>query len=234
MNKYLICTRADNNIAEMCAISHPLIRDYATLCKADFMVLDKPWHDKASQVSNGRWHYAIIYLSELLQHYERILHLDSDIIIKPRCPNIFDEVPYHSIGTVLEDKGSRQKDRWNRLQLIQREFGSIGLFDKYVNSGVFLVSNIHAGIFQSIDGKYWSGLGYDDNHLSYQIHKLGFPIYELHWKWNFMSLFAEKEWGGIENLNEAYIFHAAGHGFTWLNKDKIEQLRIIRKKWYGY
>ena len=43
---------------------------------------------------------------DLFNEYDRILSLDSDVVITPRCPDIFKTVDFENIGTVYEDKGS--------------------------------------------------------------------------------------------------------------------------------
>ena len=83
IDKRLIVTRADEKIVEMSEISHPLIKKYANKCQADFLILDKdyPCKDKL-----GTQHYRILNIEKLYDNYDRILCLDTDILISDICP----------------------------------------------------------------------------------------------------------------------------------------------------
>ena len=128
--KLLITTRADSGVQEYADISHPIFKDYAEKVGADFMVLD---HESGCTEGNGRWHYRILKHGELHDEYDRILHLDTDLLLNPNCPNIFDAVEYNNIGTVLEDVGSRKPDRHHRIFAAQQQFGDIGWKEEYIN-----------------------------------------------------------------------------------------------------
>ena len=101
----LIVTRADKNIEEMTKETHPIIKDFAKKWGAEFMVLD---HVSDCNVGDGKYHYRIMKLHELLLKYDRIIHIDSDVVINKTCPNLFDVVPEDCVGTVYEDMGSRK------------------------------------------------------------------------------------------------------------------------------
>ena len=105
--KLAIITHADKNVKEMKSISHPLIEQYADDCGADYINMIQE-----CEVPHA---YRILQLKEFLNIYDRVLNLDSDIIINKNCPNIFEEVPFEKIGTIFEDKGSRAPDRHRRI-----------------------------------------------------------------------------------------------------------------------
>jgi len=217
--KILIATRADDQIADMTALTHPNIQQYAQKCGAEFISLNQ----MADCPGNGRFHYRIMEFYRLLEEYDRVLSLDSDILISSKCPNIFDVVPYHQIGTIYEDKGSRANDRHKRIQKAQSTFGVVNWTTGYINTGVFLVSRLHRPIFQKINGNYWTDRGFDDVHLGWQIHKHGFEIYELPFQYNHMSMFSE-EWNQYANRFNSYIIHYAGAGI-FDKKNRIEQIQ---------
>ena len=99
--KRAIFTRADENIREMTDITHPILKRYAKKCDADFIISkeDDKYHP----------HYRILQLYDLFKEYDRILCLDSDILILKSCPDIFNLVPVPQIASIYEDKGSRKK-----------------------------------------------------------------------------------------------------------------------------
>lgn len=214
--KLLITTRADDNIKDITNITHPIIKKFAKSWGADFLKLEK----YADCPGYGKYHYRIMEHYFLLNEYDRVLQLDSDILINKYCPNIFEIVPYNKIGTIFEDKGSRITERRKRIREIQELFGDIGWKSGYINTGVFLTSKIHRDIYQKINGKLWIKNGFDDVHLGYNIKRFNFEIFELSFKFNHMTMFSEP-WNGSQNRFESYIIHYAGNGiFEKRNKLK--------------
>ena len=228
--KLLITTRADEGVAEKASMSHPLFKEYAERVGADFMVLD---HESGCKEGNGRWHYRIFKHRELHEEYDRILLLDTDLLLLPDCPNIFEIVDYDKIGTVLEDRGSRRGDRLHRMMAIQQQHGDIGWRNKYINNGVFLSSKCHKDIYETFDGSYWLGSGQDDVHMGYKIHKLGFEYHDLGYKFNHMTMFSER-WNNSPDRFASHIIHYAGVGiFDSEATSDLDQMRRDYAKIYG-
>lgn len=219
--RLLITTRCDLNIQQMTNMTHPLIEQYARRVGADFLPLS---HATPFQ-GDGKWHYRIFALNALLMSYDRIVHFDSDMVINPWCPNIFETVPETHVGTIFEDVGSRQASRRMYIGDVQRQWGNVGWTAGYINTGVFVVSRCHRNIFCTNAGQVWNGFGYDDVHLGYMIHKFGHPVYELPFQWNHMTMFSE-DWNGNANRFNSYIMHYAGKGVFDKDVDsRNEQIR---------
>tara|TARA_R100000458_G_C8247137_1_gene224833 strand:+ start:155 stop:856 length:702 start_codon:yes stop_codon:yes gene_type:complete len=206
--KLLVTTRADSAVYEMAFHTHPLIVNYANKCGADFLILQE---QSECEVGHGKHHFKIMELGNLLEEYDRVLCVDSDILIRDTCPNLFDVVPYDNIGTIYEDKGTRREDRHERIRLSQKQFGDVGWTEGYINTGVFLVSKPHANIFEKIDGEFYTGRGFDDVHLGYLINKYNHPVTELPYQYNHMTMFSE-DWNGSPNRFDSHIIHYAGGG----------------------
>ena len=212
-----IATRADNTIKEMTDITHPIMREYAKKIGADFIILDEKRTDST--------HYRILKLYDLFNKYDRIISMDSDVIITPDCPNLFEIVPENKIGTVFEDVYSRQRDRQIRMLKAQQKFGNINWTGGYINTGVAVFSKCHKELFAP-NRELYMDLGYDDVYLGYWIVKLGFQFYVLNPKFNYMHHFDE---GGTNRLY-AYIIHYAGQGFTG---DRMGDLKRDYGFFYG-
>ena len=206
--KCLITTRADDNVKWLSDITHPVFKEYAKMCNADFMVLD---HDPPIMSWDNRPHFRITKHYDLHEEYDRILHLDTDIIINRNAPNIFEYVPEDKIGCVLEDWGrdERIKDRQGMMRDIQDEWGDIGWKKKYINSGVFVTSKMHRDIYLPFEGKYWTSHGSDDIHMGYMIKHLNYEIFELPYQYNHTGTYSES-WNGSPNRMESYFLHYAG------------------------
>jgi lipopolysaccharide biosynthesis glycosyltransferase len=210
--KRAIVTRADSGVDEWIRLTHPIMRKYAEKCKADFVVMSGPAPFVVSHHSGRPAHYyRVLRIRDLLECYDRILHLDTDMIINKDCPDIFEVVPEDMIGGVREDVGTRQLDRLQQIKYIQHRLGDIGWKDKYINEGTFLVSRQHKDIFLPHRGKYWTGWAGSQSHMSYNIHKFNFNIYDLGYKWNHMTMFSET-WNNNADRFKSNIIHYAGNG----------------------
>jgi len=222
--KKLIVTRADNNIQNWKNLIHPILKEYAKRCNADFLCI---WND----VKDNSRAYAIMQLYDLFNKYDRILQIDTDCLILKHCPDIFDLVPYDEIGTIYEDVGSRQLHRRNLIKKIQDERQDVNWKSGYINTGVFITSKCHKEIFNPSE-PLWMDFGYDDVELGYQIHKNNFKIYELPFTFNHMSMFSES-WNLFASKFDSYIIHFAGNGFD--NRisrfNQIYQEYLIFKKY---
>jgi hypothetical protein len=206
MEKRLVVTRCDSNAERLAKVTHPILECYAKAWNADFKILD---HDEEWMTDYEMCHYRILKVGELLDDYDRILVIDTDVIIMPGCPNPFETVDPEKIGSIYEDVGSRMMPRLQVIGEIQDIHGNVGWESGYINTGVFVVSKKHKPIFRKINGEFWTGFGYDDALLGYNIHKFGFEIQELSFKWNHMSMFSEP-WNRNANRFNSYIIHYAG------------------------
>ena len=228
MENRLIVTRADENHDKISQLTHPILKQYAERCEADFLVLKEPY-------KNFHIHYRILQLYELFDKYDRILSVDTDIIILNKCPNIFDVVKQDTIASIYEDVGSRQLDRRGRIQAMQTKFGDIGWTSGYINTGFALFPKIYRDLFKVVSSdELWVGLGFDDVFLSYRINKFKYAFQELSYMYNFMSMFSE-EWNGNVCRSNAYVIHYAGSGgfLTGRSRDDIIKEDIILFRKYG-
>ena len=224
--KLLVCTRSDKSLKEMSSMTHPILKHFAYQWNADFLVLDERSNEETCLDARGKVFYRLCRLRELFEGYDRILHIDTDIVINRFCPNIFNEVPYDQIGTVLEDKGSRAENRRMRIVKVQAEWGWIGWKTGYINTGIFLASKPHKDLFNSFQGKFWCDLGYDDVQWGYMINYLKLPIFELHYFFNGMSMFCEP-WNQSPSRFEFHLIHYAGQAL-FPDKGNRSRLELIR------
>lgn len=223
MTSYLITTRLDDNDKDISSITLKNLKWYAQKCQADFEII--------SDCKNLHHHYRIMQFYDLFEKYDRILSLDADILILKNCPNIFNYVPKEKIGTVFEDKGSRQLDRRNRIKKIQDKFGDVNWNEGYINTGFAVFSKMHREIFKHTEN-LWLDLGYDDVFLGWKINKLGLKIEELPHKFNHMSMFSENN--GPSRF-DSFCIHYAGQGGFHPFKSRLNMMKedyLILKK-YG-
>lgn len=208
--KLLIATRCDKKIRTISDLTHPLIKEYAEKCGADFLELtEEPpiWTNE----NPPRPHYRIMEFYNLFEKYDRIASIDTDLLINKNCPNIFETVDNDCIGSIYEDVGDSASHRRGQIKKVQEQFGNVGWETGYINTGFTVFSKCHRDIFQPIDGKYFMDFGYDDVHLAYQAHRFGFKFQELDFKWNHMTMFS-RPWNNYSDRFKSYIIHYAGEG----------------------
>lgn len=225
-----VTVRADDGVKETTELTLPIIKDFCKRWNADFILLDQ---EPPIYTEDHQPHYRVMELYKLFDKYDRLMSLDADIIINKICPNIFDEVPEDCIGSIYEDKGTREVNRIKRINAIQSQFGDIGWERGYVNDGMMVASRQHKEIFTPINGQYFLLEGNDDAHLGYQIFKMRFKVKELNYRFNHMSVFSEP-WNGSPNRFDSYIIHYAGRGiFDKGVSGFIDQIKKDIKIIYG-
>jgi len=233
--KLLITTRADAACTEWAELMHPIFTQYAHRIGADFVILDETLNcpEAGTGIGNGVYQYRIMKHYDLHEEYDRILHLDSDMLLSPECPNLFDVVPYDKIGTIFEDKGTRKSQRIQCIMNSQHQFGDIGWREGYINTGVFVTSKCHRDIYKKINGEYFTEWGTDDIHIGYLINKLKYEIEELPYQFNHMTMFSES-WNENPDRFESHIIHYAGRGVFEPGSapNKIEQAKLDYERWY--
>lgn len=229
MQKLAVVTRANDKITEMIKLTHPILQAYALKCGAEFKVLsDSEYHHP---------HWRILRFWDIFETYDRILSIDTDVLIQPNCPNLFEIVPENMIGSVLEDKGTRQLNRRGRIESIQEKLGNVKWSEGYINTGVFVVSKQHRDIFKVPIGadltQIGDDLGQDDIFLGHQIHRLGHLVQELPFQFNHMTMFSE-EWNNNASRFDSYIIHYAGNGrFNPNCKDRLDNMKQDALLIYG-
>lgn len=149
-------------------------------------------------------------IGSLLDTYERILYLDSDILIRPSFPDIFEIVPHDHFGCVMEDIGPLKWKRDEERIRAQIKLGTIESWTHgYFNSGMFVVSRIHQTIFstkwRNIAGGRWP----DQTTLNYQVRAHNYPIKELPIEFNYLPELCT-DWDNPEKRRAAHIVHYAG------------------------
>jgi len=231
--KLLMATCADESVMEYARYTLPILRMYAKRWDAEFRILGKSF--------GSLYWWRTLALYDLLKSYDRILHIDSDIVINKNCPNIFDFVPHDTMGFVFEDKGSRLKNRRARIAHIKEDFGgNENWISGYFNIGFFVVSSMHRKIFTRIEGKLWSEKrkerlsGATQTHYSYQLMKQRHKYIDLGYKWNHMSMFSEP-WNNRASRFDSYIIHYAGGGRfpDKGNRSRVQLMKDDIMKIYG-
>jgi hypothetical protein len=212
--KLLVTYRSDDKVKKQADMSVPIIQQFAAKWGADTKQL---MSDTFPIAGDGKPHYRIFELYQLLETYDRILNIDIDTMIMPRCPNPFDIVHPSFIGVVFEDLGARRNLRAH-IKGIQKERGDVGWSTGYINDGFMVVSRCHKEIFNP-DNPIWTGWGSDDVHIGYYAHKLKYDIQPLPVFWNYIHR-GDDDFNN-DRFDVAFVIHYAGSGI--FDKDAINR-----------
>jgi hypothetical protein len=124
---------------ELFAVSGPAMKAYADRLGADLVVLDWPGHPD--------WPMSSKYgVGAVLEHYERIVYLDADVLVPADAPDLFALTPDGKFGAVDEsphvpaDAAVPAEYRW----VCRQQGAEPGPFAPYVNAGVFVCDRSHA------------------------------------------------------------------------------------------
>jgi lipopolysaccharide biosynthesis glycosyltransferase len=188
---------------QVAVITHNSIKQYANKINADFLVIDQNYlHDNTN---SPHWNKFLIKSIFEQQNYDRILYIDTDVIIRNDCPNLFNIVPEDKIGMFNEGK---YESRFNPLQEALKIY-NIQITDwdgSYYNSGVIVISKQHKDLFVLPETIHSLPM-FEQSYLNILLLKSEFSMYDLDYKFNRMSLM-DKLIG--ESRYASYIIHYAG------------------------
>lgn len=216
------------------SITHPFMREYARKCNADFVIVDDNWRKDSEhpcllkQAVNSFWY-----------RYDRVLYVDSDILIKPNAPNIFEEVPIGFLGVFDEFNYANASMKERKLEYIRKYvekhnelYPSVPLKvaepipDGFYNMGVFVCSkdtNPHKPI-ENRTMRLGVSPHYDQTYCNSIIKSDNIPVKSLSRNWNkFRSLIRNKR-----DFEEAYFVHYVGKETENIKKD-IEDYGLLNK-----
>lgn len=209
MRKALVTVTIGAKFKAVAAVTHPTLKAYADRIGAEFIVLDE---NKTEFVP----HFAKLQLQELLGTYARAVFVDTDIVIRDDCPDLFELVPENRVGLFRE--GAFIPRRLQDLEMASRTYQTQIRMDpntwkgQYWNTGVLVCSRRHRMLFtppdfekvKQVAGAWDYG---EQGWLNLQIINSSTPIYDLNHRFNRMTIM--DPFVGIHRRN-SYCIHYAG------------------------
>ena len=197
--KLLLTLAIGEAFQQLSRLTHPSLRAYASRIGAEFLSIEK------QTISHTSPHWEKFRIYDFLKYYDRILYMDTDLIIRDDCPNLFDLVPDGVLGMFNEAPFTvRSKE----LMIdICRAYGVTLPWwsGQYYNSGVMVVSQAQRELFRPPVQEVCNF--YEQSYLNMQIAALDVPVYELPYQYNRMT--CVDQWTGEHRL-ASYIVHYAG------------------------
>lgn len=206
-----LCAGAD--FASLARLTHPLMRRYAERFGLEFVVLE------GSTPSPLPVHYEKFRIAELLGTFDRVLYVDTDVLIHPSAPDLLSAVPRERFGAYTASRHSDVHD--DSIREIQNRLGAIGWSREYFNSGVMAVSRDHADAFDLRHGtvvSFW-----EQTQLNYNVQLLRFPLFDITYRFNHV-----KAAGYSENRSDSHFIHYAGPGHHDAGEDSTFPPRITQ------
>jgi len=188
----------------MAKLTHPAIKKYAEKIGAEFQCITE------SYCSTPHWAKFEIY--NLLNKYERILYIDTDILVREDAPNLFDVVPENELGMFNEMPWTENR----QISLIDscKEIGVVlkNWNGKYYNSGVMVIPRSWKFLFKKPKKEFFNF--YEQGYLNARIHQeletIGneMRVFDLPYKFNRMACM--DRFTGEERF-ASYFMHYAGY-----------------------
>ncbi|MDQ2076178.1 glycosyltransferase [Marinimicrobium sp. ABcell2] len=228
----------------MSRFTHPLLSEYAKKCGADFVVLDQQKMGERCGLPT----YERFQLYDLFSEYDRIAFIDTDILVAPNSPSVFDLTPETHIGAANEEKYSQS----GRDKVVTQEvLGQVDWVNPYINAGMMVLSKEHKellnpdapGLSEWAKGEFRSkhrNLLNDQPFINHRINALGLKVHDLGYRFNHTRVIPE-----THTRFRSYFIHYAGpsgHRYG----ERIDQIAkdsevfgsklslLLSQKWSGY
>lgn len=222
MKTLLLTICAGKEYQKIGKITHPLMQSYAQRIGADFKVI----REQKIAITTIHWEKFQIY--DLLDVYDRILFVDSDIIIREDAPDLFKVVPEDCVGAFNEivlASGWGPDRRQGIINLCQQYKQNLNWGGCYFNTGVMVVSRCHKACFKKPEMEICHF--YEQTYLNIAFYREAVKFYELPYQYNrMMSLDAAT---GEERYGSWFLHYAGVDQVAYMVKLMKRDLRILAK-----
>ena len=192
------------------------LRRYANRHGLDFVIIDEP-------LISAHPVYDKFACYHLLDIYERLIFVDSDVLIAPETPNLLDIVPEDSFGAYMVSDHTDLHDE--AIVLVQEVLGDLSWQHDYFNGGVMVFSRNHKKVFdyEDPDLSLWAetpGTAYrEQTYLNFKVRQYGLPIFDIGFKFNHTLAV-----GKSDERFGSFIIHCKGHR----PGNKLDEVRRAR------
>ena len=210
------------------------IENYARRIDVDLFVVDhhviRP-NDKARlKPSEHAWLQKLL-IRDLLNEYEAVLLIDSDVLVTPNAPDVFREFPDQAVYGVDEGDSLRWEALKKSAEIIGR--GVIGRKEHYFNLGflLFVGTRDFSQVLDIDECSRLIDIGVSFPEQTYVNLLLNFSDIQLRGispRFNYMGS------GGNTNFGrfKAYFIHYAGYSFRSKNMARVDVMRSDYEKLY--
>jgi lipopolysaccharide biosynthesis glycosyltransferase len=162
-------------------LTHATIKAYADKIGSDFKVITE---------QKGKYpHYEKFQIYQLFDQYDRIIYVDSDVLIKSNCPNLVELFNDDEIGMFNEGSflpwDEVLKEASIRYNMEYKEYK-----DMYYNTGVMVIPKKCKDVFlpPEFEQNVFAGCAaYDQPYINLKLRELNVKIKELDYQFNRME-----------------------------------------------
>lgn len=197
--------------------SRPLMQRYCARYALDYVeIREEKYVFQGADSAYTYRNFEKFQAFDALGRYERILRLDTDVLISPAAPNVFEQVPDECLGVVYEDRGTKADKRYADMDDVAIAYGGAAWQRRrYFNSGVMVVSRAHRDVFRLTDKDRelivhgCLGRPKEQNLCNWKAREGDCALHELDFRFNHMRMFSER-WNGAPHRLASYFIHYAG------------------------
>ena len=141
MKRCVLTIAIGDDYKKIALLTHPSIKEYASKINADFISVEQ------CNTSTPHWE-KLVQIYHLLNQYERIIYVDTDLIIRDDCPDLFDIVPENQLGAFDEMPFTPRRESslinaCKDYNLVLNDWNG-----KYYNTGVMVISRQQKQLFK--------------------------------------------------------------------------------------
>ena len=200
--KFVFSIAIGDDYRRISEITWPTIKRYADRIGADSMNLIKD----ESSFSSPHWEKFLI--NDILCAFDRVIYLDSDLIIRPDCPDLFRLTSPAHIGAFNEGRYADRPEMLIRHMADRYGYPMPAWDGRYFNTGVMVVSKSHKHLFEKPTIEHGdSYLEQSYINLMIALHKV--PVHDIGYRFNRMGCVDESYRPSRDRL-DSYILHYAG------------------------
>ncbi len=199
MKKAVVTVTIGPKFDALARMAHPTLKAYADKIDADFIVL-------SDVLECGKPHWSKFLLYDLLPDYDRIIYLDSDLIVRDDCPDLTELVPPEKLGIFNEGHFTERMESLREAVMAYKE--EIPKWDgrSYYNTGVMVLSKKHRTLFKLPEVLHDLGM-FEQGYINLKIIKDDWDVFELPYGYNRMTCMDDLTGDPRHN---SYIVHYAG------------------------
>lgn len=198
MSNLVLTIAVGEKYQRMAEYTHPTLKQYAKRIGADFLSIDR------SNSSTPHWEKFKIF--HLLNKYKRILYLDTDVIMRDDCPNLFEIVSEEKLG-IFNEAPFTDGRRMSMYKACKAHDTTLPAWNgKYYNTGVMVISRVHKYLFKKPEKEIFNF--YEQGFLNLIIAQHEVPMHDLKYWFNRMTCMDALTG---EERHASYIIHYAGY-----------------------
>jgi hypothetical protein len=199
------------------------MKDYARRVGADFYVIDRRLGSAERPP-----HFEKLQARYLLDVYDRVLFLDTDIAVQRNAPDVFEAVPpgefggYDELGRVGRAYDAKTT-LWEWLIFRAACPAAVRFYhpaDVYLNAGVMVFDRSHRSLFRDPPRGCWSFLFPEQTYINFLIRCEGTKIARLSPRFNYMAGYMGNP---VPARFPVYFYHVIGCE----TKDRFSLLRRL-------